>query len=43
MIGVCPEGRDAYPSLHSDRFDFTDAAIGIGVRMFVNLVRNFTV
>jgi hippurate hydrolase len=42
MIGVCPEGRDIYPPLHSDRFDFTDAAIGIGVRMFVNLVRNFT-
>lgn len=43
FIGVCPNGRDQYPSLHSDRFDFTDAALGVGVRMFVNLVRNFAV
>lgn len=41
FIGVCPSGREHYPSLHSDRFDFTDAALGVGVRMFVNLVRNF--
>jgi amidohydrolase len=43
MLGVCPTGRTTYPSLHSDRFDFTDAAMGYGVRMFVNLVRNFPV
>lgn len=41
MIGVCPEDREVYPSLHSDRFDFTDAALGVGVRMFVNLARYF--
>ncbi|GIW78022.1 MAG: hippurate hydrolase [Phycisphaerae bacterium] len=41
MIGVCPEDREVYPSLHSDRFDFTDAALSVGVRMFVNLVRHF--
>lgn len=41
MIGVCPEDREVYPPLHSDRFDFTDAALGVGVRMFVNLTRHF--
>ena len=41
FLGVCPAGREVYPSLHSDRFDFTDAAIGAGVRMFVNLVHHF--
>lgn len=43
LLGVCPVGRNTYPPLHSDRFDFTDAAMGYGVRMFVNLVRNFSV
>ncbi|HVT90941.1 MAG TPA: M20 family metallopeptidase [Tepidisphaeraceae bacterium] len=41
LIGVCPPDRNQYPSLHSDQFDFTDAAMGIGMRTFVELVRNF--
>ncbi len=43
FLGLCPPDRESYPSLHSDRFDFTDAALGVGVRMFVNLVRSFRV
>ncbi|MGC4031509.1 MAG: M20 family metallopeptidase [Tepidisphaeraceae bacterium] len=43
LIGTMPEGVDSYPPLHSDRYDFTDAALGLGVRMFVNLVRSFRV
>lgn len=41
LIGLCPTGHDTAPPLHSDRFDFNDAALGVGVRMFVNLVRQF--
>ena len=41
LIGVEPADRDAHPPLHSDRFDFTDAAMAVGMRMFVELVRNF--
>ena len=43
FLGVCPVGQEHYPPLHSDRYDFTDAALGLGVRMFVNLVRSFRV
>ena len=43
MIGLCPPDRQTYPPLHSDRFDFTDAAINTGVRMFMNLVRQYEV
>jgi amidohydrolase len=42
LLGVKPDGRADYPPIHSDRFDFTDAAMGVGMRMFVELVRNFT-
>jgi amidohydrolase len=41
LIGVEPAGHPGFPPLHSDRFDFTDDAIGVGVRMFVELVRGF--
>jgi amidohydrolase len=41
LVGVEPPDRDGYPPLHSDRYDFTDAAITTGMRMFVELVRNF--
>ena len=41
LVGVEPIDRDGYPPLHSDRYDFTDAAIVTGVRMFVELARNF--
>jgi amidohydrolase len=42
LIGVEPPGHaGGYPPLHSDRYDFTDAAMAVGMRMFVELVRNF--
>ena len=41
LVGVEPPDRDGYPPLHSDRFDFTDAALGVGMRMFVELVMNW--
>ena len=41
LVGVEPLDRNGYPSLHSDRYDFTDAAIPIGIRMFLELVMNF--
>ncbi len=41
LIGVEPLAAGEYYPLHSDRYDFTDAAIPIGLRMFIELVRNF--
>jgi amidohydrolase len=41
LVGVEPPDRNGYPPLHSDHYDFTDAAIGVGMRMFVELVRNW--
>jgi amidohydrolase len=40
-IGVQPPNQSTFPSLHNDHFDFTDAAIGVGIRMFVALATNF--
>jgi amidohydrolase len=42
LVGVEPPTAAGYPPLHSDRYDFTDAAMAVGVRMFVGLVRNFS-
>jgi amidohydrolase len=33
FIGVCPLGQPSYPPLHSPKFDFTDAALPIGIRL----------
>ena len=41
LLGVEPLERDSHPPLHSDRFDFTDDSIAVGIKMFVELVRNF--
>lgn len=41
LVGVQPPAADGYPPLHSDRFDFTDATIAVGVRMFVELVLRY--
>lgn len=42
LIGVEPiDCTTGYPSLHSDRYDFTDAALAVGMRMFLELVLNF--
>jgi amidohydrolase len=43
LVGVEPPGQQGYPSLHSDRYDFTDDAIAVGMRMFIELVRRFEV
>jgi len=43
LLGVEPPDRDSYPPLHSDHYDFTDAALAVGMKMFVELVRNFKV
>lgn len=40
FVGICPPDRETFVPLHSDRFDFNDAALGIGVRMLVNLARH---
>jgi amidohydrolase len=41
FVGVAPPDRQPYPSLHNDHFDFTDAALAIGMRMFVSICRSF--
>lgn len=41
LVGVEPMAANGYPSLHNDRYDFTDDAVAVGMRMFVELVRNF--
>jgi hippurate hydrolase len=41
MIGVEPADVAGYPNLHSDRYDFTDAALAVAMRMFVELAMRF--
>jgi metal-dependent amidase/aminoacylase/carboxypeptidase family protein len=41
LVGVEPLEHSGYPPLHSDRFDFTDTAMAVGMRMFVELVRSY--
>jgi metal-dependent amidase/aminoacylase/carboxypeptidase family protein len=41
LVGVEPPGTQSYPSLHSDHYDFSDAAIAIGIQMFIQLAKNF--
>jgi amidohydrolase len=43
LVGVEPPGSGGYPSLHNDHYDFTDAALPVAMRMYVELVRNFAV
>jgi amidohydrolase len=43
LIGVEPPDRRPYPPLHSDKYDFTDAALPVGIRMFVALAQNFPI
>jgi amidohydrolase len=37
MLGVCPVNAESYPSLHHGKYDFPDAAIPIGARIFCEL------
>lgn len=41
LVGVEPLDAKGYYPLHNDRYDFTDGAIEVGIRMFVELVTNF--
>ena len=41
LVGVEPLDASGYPPLHSDRYNFTDAALAVGMRMFVELVLNW--
>jgi amidohydrolase len=41
LLGVEPPGKRGYHSLHSDKYDFTDAAIPVGIRLFTELARHF--
>jgi amidohydrolase len=41
FVGVKPEGRDSYPSLHSDQFDFTDAAFLPTIQLMTALATEF--
>jgi len=43
LVGLEPPGGKGSGPLHNDRYDFTDAAIAVGMRMFVGLIRNFPV
>jgi hippurate hydrolase len=40
LVGVEPLDHPEYPSLHTDLYDFTDDAVGVGIRMFVALVQS---
>jgi len=37
LLGVKPEGRETYPMLHNPAFDFTDAAVPVGIRMMTEV------
>jgi amidohydrolase len=41
LVGVEPPEANGHPPLHSDRYNFTDAAMGVGMRMFVGLVTSW--
>lgn len=41
LVGVEPHDRTSYPALHNDHFDFTDAALPIGIQMFTQLALNW--
>lgn len=41
MLGVEGLDQTGHPGLHSDRYDFTDAAIAVAAALFVQLVKRF--
>jgi amidohydrolase len=41
LVGNEPADRDSSPPLHSDRYDFADASLEVGMKMFLQLVRNW--
>jgi amidohydrolase len=41
VLGVQPQGQESYPMLHNPRYDFTDAAVPVGIRMMVEAAAGF--
>ncbi len=41
VLGVQPQDQGSYPMLHSPRYDFTDAAIPVGIRMMATTATEF--
>ncbi|MFI4872731.1 MAG: M20 family metallopeptidase [Phycisphaerales bacterium JB061] len=37
FLGLCPEGQEHFPELHTPRFDFNDKAIPVGVEMMTRV------
>ncbi|HEY4329807.1 MAG TPA: M20/M25/M40 family metallo-hydrolase, partial [Phycisphaerae bacterium] len=37
LLGVQPHDRESYPMLHNPAYDFTDAAVAVGIRMMAEL------
>ena len=37
VLGVQPHDRESYPMLHNPAYDFTDAAVPVGIRMMTEL------
>ena len=40
-LGVRPPDRDTYPNLHQSDYDFADGAIPLGIRLHVEIARQF--
>ncbi len=41
LLGVQPHDRDSYPMLHNPKYDFTDAAVPVGIRMMTELALGY--
>ena len=41
LVGVEPIDATGHPPLHSDRYNFTDAALAVGMKMFMELARSW--
>jgi hippurate hydrolase len=42
LLGMDRPGGNASAPLHSDRYDFADDAVAVGMRMFTEIILNFT-
>jgi amidohydrolase len=41
LLGVQPHDKDSYPMLHNPKYDFTDAAVPVGIRMMTELALRY--
>jgi amidohydrolase/hippurate hydrolase len=41
LLGVQPHDKDSYPMLHNPKYDFTDAAVHVGIRMMTELALRY--